>query len=72
MQTVSKLGINIAVSKSGLLMMFLDKPVRQGNTWTGRYYVNSVVQKEIEEIIKDCDFTFDREPEYLEIQFTCK
>ena len=28
--------------------------------------------KEIEEIIKDCDFTFDREPEYLEIQFTCK
>ena len=70
MQTVLKL--YIAVSKSGLLMMFLDKPVRQGNTWTGRYYVNSVAQKEIEEIIKDCDFTFDREPEYLEMQFMHK
>ena len=70
MQTVLKL--YISVSKSGLLMMFLDKPVRQGNTWTGRYYVNSIVQKEIEEIIKDCDFTFDREPEYLEMQFIHK
>ena len=53
-------------------MMFLDKPVRQGNTWKGRYYVNSVAQKEIEEIIKNCDFTFDREPEYLEMQFMHK
>ena len=70
MQTVLKL--YIAVSKSGLLMMFLDKPVRQGNTWAGRYYVNSIVQKEIEEIIKNCDFTFDREPEYLEMQFMYK
>lgn len=70
MQTVLKL--YIAVSKSRLLMMFLDKPVRQGNTWVGRYYVNSVVQKEIEEIIKNCDFTFDREPEYLEMQFMYK
>ena len=58
MQTVLKL--YIAVSKSGLLMMFLDKPLRQGNTWVGRYYVNSAAQKEIEEIIKNCDFTFDR------------
>lgn len=70
MQTVLKL--YIVVSKSGLLMMFLDKPVRQGNTWTGRYYVNSVAQKEIEEIVKNCDFNFDREPEYLEIQFNYK
>ena len=70
MQTVLKL--YIAVSKSGLLMMFLDKPVRQGNTWVGKHYVNSAVQKEIEEIIKNCDFTFDREPEYLEMQFMCK
>ena len=68
MQKVLKL--YIAVSKSGLLMMFLDKPVRKGNTWVGKYYVNSVAQKEIEEIIKTCDFTFDREPEYLEMQFT--
>lgn len=68
MQKVLKL--YIAVSKSGLLMMFLNKPVRKGNTWVGKYYVNSVAQKEIEEIIKNCDFTFDREPEYLEMQFT--
>ena len=53
-------------------MMFLDKPLRQGNTWVGRYYVNSAAQKEIEEIIKNCDFTFDREPEYLEMQFMHK
>ena len=70
MQTVLKL--YIAVSKNGLLMMFLDKPLRQGNTWVGRYYVNSAAQKEIEEIIKNCDFTFDREPEYLEMQFMHK
>lgn len=70
MQTVLKL--YIAVSKSGLLMMFLDKPVRKENTWVGRYYVNSVAQKEIEDIIKNCDFTFDREPEYLEMQFMHK
>ena len=70
MQMVLKL--YIAVSKSGLLMMFLDKPKRQGNTWVGRHYVNSAAQKEIEEIINNCDFTFDREPEYLEMQFTCK
>lgn len=68
MQKVLKL--YIAVSKSGLLMMFLDKPVRKGDTWVGKYYVNSIAQKEIEEIIKNCDFTFDREPEYLEMQFT--
>lgn len=68
MQKVLKL--YIAVSKNGLLMMFLDKPVRKGDTWVGKYYVNSVAQKEIEEIIKNCDFTFDREPEYLEMQFT--
>ena len=68
MQKILKL--YIAVSKSGLLMMFLDKPVRKGDTWVGKYYVNSVAQKEIEEIIKNCDFTFDREPEYLEMQFT--
>ena len=68
MQKILKL--YIAVSKSGLLMMFLDKPIRKGNTWVGKYYVNSVAQKEIEEIIKNCDFTFDREPEYLEMQFT--
>ena len=70
MQTVLKL--YIAVSKSGLLMMFLDKPVRQGNTWVGRHYVNSVAQKEIEEIIKKYDFSFEREPEYLEMQFSYK
>ena len=70
MQKVLKL--YIAVSKSGLLMMFLDKPVRKGNTWVGKYYVKSVAQKEIEEIIKNCDFTFDREPEYLEMQFMHK
>ena len=70
MQKVLKL--YIAVSRSGLLMMFLDKPIRKGNTWVGKYYVNSVAQKEIEEIIKNCDFTFDREPEYLEMQFMHK
>ena len=70
MQTVLKL--YIALSKSGLLMIFLDKPLRQGNTWVGRYYVNSAAQKEIEEIIKNCNFTFDREPEYLEMQFMHK
>ena len=70
MQTVLKL--YIAVSKSGLLMMFLDKPVRQGNTWVGRHYVNSIVQKEIEEMINGCDLSFEREPEYLEMQFKYK
>lgn len=70
MQTVLKL--HIAVSKSGLLMMFLDKPVRKCNTWVGTYYVNSIAQKEIEEIIQNCNFTFEREPEYLEMQFTYK
>ena len=70
MQTILK--IYIAVSRSGLLMMFLDKPVRKENTWVGRYYVNSAVRKEIEEIIKNCDFTFDREPEDLEMQFMYK
>ena len=53
-------------------MMFLDKPVRQGNTWVGRHYVNSIVQKEIEEMINGCDFSFEREPEYLEMQFKYK
>ena len=70
MQTVLKL--YVAVSKSGLLMMFLDKPVRRGNTWVGEYYVDSVAQKEIEEILENCNFTFDREPEYLEMQFMRK
>lgn len=70
MQTVLKL--YIAVSKCGLLMMFLDKPKRQGNTWVGKYYVNSRVQKELEDMIKGCDFTFDREPEYIEMQFSYK
>lgn len=70
MQSILKL--YIAVSKRGLLMMFLDKPVRQGNTWVGRYYINSIVQKEIEEMIEGCNFTFDREPEYIEMQFLNK
>ena len=55
MQTVLKL--YIAVSKCGLLMMFLDKPKRQGNTWVGKYYVNSRVQKELEDMIKGCRCT---------------
>ena len=49
-------------------MMFKDMPERSESTWVGNNYVNSVAQTELENMLKDVEFPFERDPEYIEFQ----
>lgn len=53
----------VAIAKDGMVMMFTDKPTKTTNSWTGKYYVNSVLYENIKKLIGGSNMTFDNEPE---------
>lgn len=43
--------IYFGINKNGSLNMFINDPVRRGDYWVGDFYVNSVLQKQLEDAI---------------------
>lgn len=59
------------VNRDNKVKMFLDEPVK--NEKTGRYegkspYVNTLLYKDISEVVKQTKMTFDTEPQAIEIR----
>jgi len=60
-----------AVNKNGNVRMFLDNPKKntERGIWEGKYpYVNSIIYKDINKVVKQAKMTFENNPEVIEIQ----
>ena len=60
-----------AVNKNGSVRMFLDNPKKNVDKgiWESKYpYVNSVLYKDICQVVKQAKMNFENNPECLEIQ----
>lgn len=64
----TKIGVWFAKHKNGLLMTFIDEPKREGDGWTGNFYVNSVIHENLENILKGSSYSWKDEPQYIEFQ----
>lgn len=60
--------IFVAKNKDGNIRVFLDCPTRRGDCWVGTYFVNSVVQAQLENELKEVStFTFESDPFTVEL-----
>lgn len=60
--------IYIAVNKENKPLMFVSEPTRTETTWTGDFYVNSVIYEQVCEMVKMAGMTHASEPEVIEFQ----
>ena len=63
-----------AVNKNGKVRMFLDNPTKNVNLgiWeSNNPYVNSVLYKDICQIVQQAKMNFENNPEVIEIQIKC-
>lgn len=60
---MENLTIWIAISKGGQVLLFNDEPVKQNDSWTGSYYVNSAVYENVLNLVAKTNMTFNNEPE---------
>ena len=61
-----------AVNKNGQVRMFLDNPKRNINKgiWESKCpYINSLLYKDICQVVQQAKMTYENNPECLEIQF---
>lgn len=61
----------IAVNKNGVIVMFIDdEPIKNEKTgkWEGKYFVNSLLYKDICELVKKSNITWDCEAFSLQIK----
>lgn len=60
----------VAVNKNGFVVMFLnDEPIKNENTgkWEGNYYANSLLYKDIINLVEKSNITWDCDPFSLQI-----
>lgn len=56
------------VSKSNKLILFSEEPKRDDSIycgWLGPIYINSIMYKQLEPVIKQSEMNYDSEPEQL-------
>ena len=57
----------IAVSKTGVVLTFINEPTKEGDKWVGDIYVNSIHYNQINDVVKKSSMTFDTPPQYIEL-----
>lgn len=67
---MDNLTIWIAVSKSGVPLLFTDEPVRRQDYWCGTYYVNSAVYDNILALARNANMSWENDPEPLILEIT--
>lgn len=66
METKNKIGVWFAKNKQGMLMLFTSEPKRNGNSWKGNFYVNSIIYENIKNMLNGSSYSYKDEPQYLE------
>lgn len=60
--------IYITVNKNGSINLSLDKPIKNNDKWIiNDYFCNSTLYKQMYDLIKKSEMSFDSEPEVIEI-----
>lgn len=65
------IGVWFGINKNGFVSLHLEEPKREGNKWvSNKPYCNSIIQKQIEDLVKRALFNWEMECEYLEFSYT--
>jgi hypothetical protein len=60
--------IYIAVNKKKTPFMFLDEPTRTDDSWTGQWFCNSVIYRQICDMVKGSQMSWESGPEVIQLQ----
>lgn len=63
-----KIGIWFAKSKNGQVLMFTSEPKKTDLGWTGNFYVNSIIYENLNNMLKNTQFSYNDDPQYIEFQ----
>ena len=66
----NKLGVWFVKSKDGMLLLFTSEPKRVGESWTGNFYVNSIIYENINSMLNGSSYNWKDEPQYLEFKLS--
>lgn len=75
METTSKLKticIWIGVNKNGFVGLHLEEPTKNiqlGKWQSNKPFCNSIIQNQIENLVKQAQLNWESEPEYIEITY---
>lgn len=64
---MAQLIVYFGVNKDGSVNMFTNDPVRRGDYWFGDFFVNSVLQKQLEEAISSAKLTWESDSQCISI-----
>ena len=63
-----KKNIYLAVNKEGVPFMFVDEPKRTQNSWSGSFFVHSLLYKQVCDLIANSQLTWDNDPELIQVE----
>lgn len=68
----SSIDIWIGVNKNGTISMFTEIPSRGNENWVGKYYINSIIEKYVQNIVSNSSMNWSSEPEFLQLSLQKK
>lgn len=64
----SNIGVWFAKAKNGMLLTFSSEPKRKDTSWTGNFYVNSIIYENIKNMLNGSSYSWKDDPQYLEFK----
>lgn len=57
----------IGVNKDKSFSMFTSIPTRGKSCWVGHNYINSIIRKNIEQLVSNSSMAWNSEPEFIQL-----
>ena len=69
MSEEKRLIIWFGINKNRKVRMFLEEPTRDNdlNIWVGKNFCNSVIQRQLEEMVKGTTLSWDDDPQVIQL-----
>ena len=69
MSEEKRLIIWFGINKNRKVRMFLEEPTRDKNLniWVGKNFCNSVIQRQLEEMVKGTTLSWDDDPQVIQL-----
>lgn len=65
-----QISIWFAKSKDGQILMFTSEPKKTATSWTGNFYVNSVIYENLKNMLNGSTFSFNDDPQYIQFKLS--
>lgn len=64
----NNIGVWFAKAKDGTLLTFTSEPKRKNDSWTGNFYVNSIIYENLKNMLKDSPYSWKDDAQYIEFK----